>query len=109
MLVSWTNFRAVILSGAVDQEPEVLAGLPLSGPVDVLFLVGFPPGQIGPKDLAGILPRALVVGGKDAAGAVAGESAWLDYPILPYDTLGWIDIVTDGQKMWVEVEKTSGK
>jgi competence protein ComEC len=101
ILVTWHNFRAVILSGAIDQEPEILNGLPLSGPVDALYLVGFQPGQIAPEILDNFQPRVVIIG-EGEPGLAAG------YATLLYNTNGWIDVATDGQQMWVEAEKVSG-
>jgi hypothetical protein len=110
LLVEWDNFRAVLPSGAnFDSLAELGYGAEV-GPVSLLLLAesGFgpinPPGWIESLD-----PQVVVlsVAADDPFGLPdAGVLDSLEHTtLLRTDRDGWVDISTDGQSLWVEIEK----
>jgi competence protein ComEC len=105
LLIEWGNFRGLFPVGA-DFESAAM-GMP---PVNVLLLAegGFAPVN-PPGWIAGLQPELVLlsVAAGNREGLPSPEIAQFlsDYPLLRTDRNGWIEIVTDGEQMWVTAEK----
>ncbi len=114
MLIEYGNFRALLPIGLSDGMLEELEFGNVIGPVDVLLLAdsGYAPSN-PPDILENVNPQLVVL--SVAAGDPQGlpdplvlES--LDgYSVLRTDRSGWITVITDGNEMRVEVERTEVK
>jgi len=91
LLVEYDRFRALLIIGE-PPKGEV------DGPVTALLLGG---GAV--EGLEELRPRVVLVSGKiedpEALEAVQG------WPVLSTGQNGWIEIVTDGEGIWVEAER----
>ncbi len=80
------------------------------GPVTALLLAesGYAPAN-PPEWIAALDPQLILlsVGAADRRGLPSPETleAMQGYPLLRTDRNGWIHIETDGEEMWVEVER----
>lgn len=114
VLIEYGNFRALLPIGLSDGMLEELEFGNVIGPVDVLLLAdsGYAPSN-PPDILENVNPQLVVL--SVAAGDPQGlpdplvlES--LDgYSVLRTDRSGWITVITDGNEMRVEVERTEVK
>jgi competence protein ComEC len=110
MLLEWKNFRALLPIGLDNALIKTLADDHLSSQVNLLLLA-----KNGCKDLnppgwiAALHPQlALIsVAPGDRSGHPDPETlqALDGYSVLRTDQNGWIHVTTDGEQMWVEVEK----
>ena len=110
LLIEYGSFRALLPIGVSDGTFEALEFGNAIGKVDVLLLAesGYAPSN--PPDLVeNVNPQVVIL--SVAAGDPDGlpEQEVLDslggYSLLRTDRNGWIDIVTDGTKMQVNVER----
>ena len=110
VLVEWGNFRAVLPLGIGFDELEALGYGKMIGPVSALLLAdnGYAPAN-PPEWVENLTPEIflLSVSGKDGRGMPSKESleAVSGYTLLRTDRNGWIELTTDGEQMWVEVER----
>jgi competence protein ComEC len=110
LLVSWNKFHMLLPIGANLSTLDALQNGALIGPVDAISLAqnGYAP-LTPPTWIANLNPQLVVVSvapgdvngrpDKETLDALAGRS------ILRTDVNGWIDVSTDGQQMWVNVER----
>jgi competence protein ComEC len=110
LLLEWENFRALLPLGAHEDDYENLRMGKNIGPVTALVLAenGYAP--LNPPDWINTLNPQLVllsVAADDRNGRpdAATLEALGGYSLLRTDQHGWIDISTDGQHMWVEIEE----
>jgi beta-lactamase superfamily II metal-dependent hydrolase len=107
LLIEWNGFRALLPVGAdydsvsADQSP---------GPVTVLLLAdsGFAP--LNPRDwIRSLHPQLVIlsVGAGDLSGLPDPSviESIRDATLLRTDRNGWIEVTTDGNSMWVDVQK----
>jgi competence protein ComEC len=110
VLVEWQGFRALLPVGMnFDTLAELDNGKKI-GPVTVLLLADSGFAQVNPPEwLAALQPRLAVL--SVAAGDPNGlpEQSVLDAlggtTLLRTDRNGWIEVSTDGMRMWADVEK----
>jgi len=110
LLVEWQGFRALLPVGMnFDTLAQLDQGKKI-GPVTVLLLADSGFAQVNPPEwLAALQPRLAVL--SVAAGDPDGlpEQSVLDElkgtTLLRTDRNGWIEVSTDGVRMWVEVQK----
>lgn len=108
-LLEWGKFRALMPIGITFEELETLDYGRRVGPVTALFLVdqGYAPAN-PPEWIANMRPEValLSVAAGDRAGRPDAEvlDALEGYTLLRTDQKGWIELTTDGEQMWVEVE-----
>jgi competence protein ComEC len=110
LLLEWNNFRALLPIGmsfeALDQLKEGAA----IGPVSVLALAdsGYAPSN-PPEWIANLNPELveLSVSAANENGMPDTEvmNTIKDYDLLRTDLNGWIEVTTDGTRMWVNVER----
>ena len=109
LLLSRNSFRALLPTGTVDDNGETLASAP-TRTVSVLLLADGGAKEPNPPDWIAALQPQVVLISADAAGRAERPApevlaALKGYSILRTDQNGWISLSTDGQKMWVEVER----
>jgi competence protein ComEC len=112
VVVEWQNFRAVLPIGVDFEVYEQIEYGKRLGPVTVLLLTqsGYAPANPD-QWLTTIYPQIALI--SVAAGDPNGMPApqplktlqTVNANLFRTDANGWIDIATDGQETWVEVEK----
>jgi competence protein ComEC len=107
LLVEWNGFRALLPIGA---NYDLVSADQSSGPVTVLLLAdsGFAP--LNPRDwIRSLHPQLVVlsVGAGDLSGLPATSviESVRDATLLRTDRNGWIEVTTDGESMWVDVQR----
>ena len=110
LLLEWENFRALLPLGAHEADYESLRMGQDIGPVTVLLLADNGYARLNPPAWINNLNPQLVllsVAADDSAGRP--DAGTLDalggYSLLRTDQHGWIHISTNGEQMWVEIEK----
>jgi competence protein ComEC len=110
LLLEWDKFRALLPLGtnfSVQEELEYGESIKATS----LLLIadsGYAP--VNPPEWIDNLNPQLVIlnvaaGDPDGLPHEATLEAIEDYPLLRTDLNGWIEVITDGAEMWVEVEK----
>ncbi|MCC6298705.1 MAG: ComEC/Rec2 family competence protein [Anaerolineales bacterium] len=110
ILIEWQNFRALLPIGMSFEALDELQNGASVGPVSVLSLAdaGYAPSN-PPDWFANLNPELIVL--NVAAGDINGMpdnqtlEAIKDYSLLRTDQNGWIEITTNGEQMWVNVER----
>jgi competence protein ComEC len=110
LLVEWKGFRALLPMGVNFEVLSQLGTGKSVGPVTALLLADSGFGQSNPPEwLANLHPQVIVLSVKaaDPNGLPDPEVLELagDSNLLRTDQNGWIEISTDGQGLWVDVEK----
>jgi competence protein ComEC len=110
LLLEWKNFRVLLPVGMGFEEMEALENGRRVGRVSALLLAdsGFAP--LNTQEwIANLRPQVVLlsVSPKDATGLPSPEALKVveGYTVLRTDRNGWIELTTDGEQMWVEVEK----
>jgi competence protein ComEC len=109
-LIEWGSFRVVLPVGGGFDELEALQYGRDIGPVNALLLAdnGYGPSN-PPEWIENLSPEIVLlsVSGKDGGGMPSKETleAVQGYTLLRTDRDGWIELSTDGERMWVEVER----
>jgi competence protein ComEC len=110
LLVEWQGFRALLPVGMNLDTLTALDNGKKIGPVSLLLLADSGFAQLNPPDwIAALQPRLAVL--SVAAGDPDGlpEQPVLDElagtTLLRTDRNGWIEVSTDGTRMWVDVEE----
>jgi competence protein ComEC len=110
LLLEWENFRLLLPVGMGFEEMEALENGRRVGRVSALLLAdaGFAP--LNTQEwIANLRPQVVLlsVSPKDATGLPSPEALKVveGYTVLRTDRNGWIELTTDGEQMWVEVEK----
>jgi len=110
LLVEWRGFRALLPVGMnFDSLAELEDGEAI-GPVNVLLLADSGYAPVNPPEWIATLRPQLVIlsvaaGDPDGLPAQAVLDALQGITLLRTDRDGWITVSTDGEQMWVEVEK----
>ncbi len=110
LLIEWKNFRALLPIGMSFEALDELRNGASVGPVSVLSLAdsGYAPSN-PPEWIANLNPELIVL--NVAAGDIDGMpdretlETIKDYSLLRTDQNGWIEITTNGEQMWVNVER----
>jgi beta-lactamase superfamily II metal-dependent hydrolase len=110
MMLEYGSFRALVPIGLDFDTLRDLCSNRGLREIDGLLLAESGYAPLNPPDWIGHLrPRlsVLSVGADDREGLPSPETlAALDgYPLLRTDRNGWVEIVTDGERMWVAVER----
>lgn len=107
LLLSYRDFRALLPFGLDFDDLETLDNGRSIGRVDVLLLAdgGFAPLN-PPNWLHNLAPRLVLLsvaaGNPDGLPAPEVIEALDGYTVLRSDQDGWVRLVTDGQRLWVE-------
>jgi len=110
LLVEWDKFRAVLPLGmSFEALDELHAGADI-GPVSALLLADSGYSLSNPQEWIDNLNPDLAVldvSASDENGMPDQDVLDLlkDYDVLRTDRNGWIDVATDGSRMWVNVER----
>jgi len=110
LLIEYKNFRAVLPVGMSFEALDELKNGATVGPVSLLSLADSGYAASNPEEWISNLNPELVVLSVDAAdenGMPDGEAldAVKGYSLLRTDESGWIEISTNGDQMWVNVER----
>jgi competence protein ComEC len=110
LLIEWDNFRALLPVGMSFEALEELHSGADIGPVSLLSLAdsGYAPSN-PPEWIANLNPELVLlsVSAADENGMPDSEvlDSIKDYQLLRTDQNGWVEISTDGEQMWVNVER----
>jgi competence protein ComEC len=110
LLLEWDRFRAVLPVGMDFESLEALQEDPSLAQVSALLLADCGYAPVNPPEwIEKLRPQVVLlsVGGGDRRGLPSPETleAAVGYTLLRTDVNGWIEISTDGKRMWVQVEK----
>jgi len=110
LLLEWDHYRALLSLGADPESQESLMMGQVVGNVSILLLADQGYAALNSPEWIGNLRPQLVllsVAADDRNGRPDRETidALGGYSLLRTDQHGWIQIATDGQLMWVDVEK----
>jgi len=114
LLVEWKNFRTLLPIGMSFEALDELRNGASIGPVSVLSLAdaGYEASN-PPEWIANLNPEIveLSVDAADQNGMPDGSvlESVKDYELLRTDQNGWIEITSDGEQMWVNVERKSSE
>jgi competence protein ComEC len=110
LLLAWEHFRALLPLGLSDGDLESWRMGADIGQVTLLLLAenGYAPAN-PPTWIENLNPRLVLlsVAPDDRDGLPGAETlaALEGYTLLRTDENGWIEIATDGQQMWLELER----
>ncbi|HET9914914.1 MAG TPA: ComEC/Rec2 family competence protein [Anaerolineales bacterium] len=110
LLIEWKNFRALLPIGMSFEALDELRNGASVGPVNVLLLADAGYAVSNPPEWIANLNPELVLLSVDAADEFGMPDSEVletvkDYDLLRTDQNGWIEIATDGEQMWVNVER----
>jgi competence protein ComEC len=110
LLLEWNKFRALLPIGMNFTALEELRNGEEVGIVALLLLGDSGYAPINPPEwIANLNPQLIVLsvaaGDKDGLPHEGTLEATEDYPLLRTDENGWIEVTTDGKKMWIEIER----
>jgi competence protein ComEC len=110
LLVEWKNFRALLPVGISFEALDELRQGASIGPVSVLSLADSGYAASNPPEwIANLNPEIIVlsVAAADPNGMPDSEVLEIiqDYGVLRTDRNGWVEITTNGERMWVNVER----
>jgi competence protein ComEC len=111
LLLEWQSFRALLPVGMGFEEMEALKYGKTVGRVTALLLADSGYAQLSPPEwIDNLRPQVVLlsVAAGDREGLPDAEAmkAVEGYTVLRTDRNGWIELTTDGEQMWVEVEKS---
>jgi len=108
-LLAWGNFRALLPVGVNFDQLEALGYGKQIGPVTALLLAdqGYAPAN-PPQWIANLRPQVVLLsvaaGNREGLPSPETLQALQGYTLLRTDRNGWIELTTDGEQMWMEVE-----
>jgi competence protein ComEC len=110
LLVEWKNFRTLLPIGMSFEALDELRNGASIGPVTVLSLADAGYAASNPPEwIANLNPEIveLSVDAADQNGMPDGSvlESVKDYELLRTDQNGWIEVTTNGEQMWVNVER----
>ncbi len=110
LLLSYGNLRALLPFGLdADTLEAWLSGAEAPLPVNVLLLAGNGYAPLNPPAwVASLRPEVLLLPVGDNPYNLPDEellSALEGYPLLRTDQRGWIDLATDGKRLWARSER----
>ena len=110
LLVEWNNFRVLLPVGVGFEELEALRYGRAVGRVSALLLAenGYAPAN-PPEWITNLNPQVVLlsVSARDGEGRPSAETleSLQGYTLLRTDRNGWIELSTDGERMWVEAAR----
>jgi len=110
LLIEWESFRALLPIGMSFEALDELRSGADVGPISVLSIADSGYAASNPPEWIANLNPELVLLSVDAAdenGMPDGEvlESVKDYELLRTDQNGWVEITTNGEQMWVNVER----
>jgi len=112
LLLEWNNFRALLPIGMSFEALDELHNGADIGPVSVLSLADSGYAASNPPEwIANLNPELVLlsVSAADENGMPDSEvlESLKDYDLLRTDQNGWVEVTTNGEQMWVNVERQS--
>jgi competence protein ComEC len=110
LLLEWGGFSALLPFGVDVEALEALQNDPELGPLSALLLAesGYaplnPPGWIE-QLRPGVVLLSVAPGDREGRPSPETMEAVQVHTLLRTDRNGWIELTTDGEQMWLEVEK----
>ena len=110
LLLEWNEFRALLPVGMnFNAQEELKYGEDIKS-TSLLLIADSGYAPINPPEwIANLNPQLIILsvaaGDPDGLPHEGTLEAVEDYPLLRTDYNGWIEVITDGTEMWVEVEK----
>jgi competence protein ComEC len=110
LLLEYENFRGLLPIGMSFEALDELRNGADVGPVSVLLLAdsGYAPSN-PPEWIANLNPEMILLsveaGDKDGLPDADTLETIKDYSLLRTDKNGWVEISTNGEQMWVNVER----
>lgn len=110
LLLEWDDFRALLPVGMSFEALDQLSDGAEIGPVTLLSLADSGYAESNPPEwIANLNPELVLlsVSAADENGMPDGEvlESLKDYELLRTDSNGWVEITTNGEQMWVNVER----
>ena len=110
LLLEWNNFRALLPVGLDEDSLAELQNDPTLRDISALLLADGGSAALNPPSwLRRLNPQLILlsVGAGDLRGRPDAEvmDALEGYNFMRTDQNGWIELATDGEQMWVEVEQ----
>jgi competence protein ComEC len=110
LLLEWHEFRALLPVGMSFSAQEELKYGEDFKTTSLLLIADSGYAPINPPEwIANLNPQLVILdvaaGDADGLPHEGTLEAIKDYPLLRTDYNGWIEVVTDGTRMWVEVER----
>ncbi len=110
LLLEWENFRALLPVGMDFETLEILQNERSLVPVNALLLAESGYAPVNPPEwIDKLRPQVVLlsVAPDDRQGLPPPETlqAVGSYTLLRTDQNGWIQLSTDGEQLWVEVER----
>jgi hypothetical protein len=110
LALEWDNFRALLPVGMDFEALEGLLACQDLGPLSALLLADSGYAPLNPPELFDRMQPAVVLlsveaGNREGLPSPEVLKALQGYTLLRTDRHGWIEITTDGEQMWVEVER----
>jgi len=110
LLVEWGNFRTLLPVGMSFEALDELRNGAEVGPESVLSLADAGYAASNPPEwIANVNPELVLlsVSAADENGMPDSEvlESIKDYQLFRTDRNGWVEIITDGERMWVNVER----
>lgn len=110
LLIEWNTFRALLPVGMNFEALEELEYGKAIGKTSLLLLSDSGYAPISPPEwIANLNPQVILLsvaaGDKDGLPHQQLLDSLEDHPLLRTDRNGWIEVITDGEQMWVRVEK----
>jgi competence protein ComEC len=110
LLVEWGNFRTLLPVGMSFEALDELRSGADVGPISVLSLADSGYSASNPPEwIANLNPELVLlsVSAADENGMPDREvlESLQDYQLLRTDQNGWVEITSDGERMWVSVER----
>ena len=110
LLVEWGGFRALLPIGINFDTLDELKNGQAVGPVTALLLADSGYAPLNPPEwIAALRPQVVILsvaaGDPDGLPDQYALDAAKDITLLRTDQNGWITVSTDGEQMWVEVER----
>jgi hypothetical protein len=109
LILQWRSFHALLPFPAANTPLTTITTTPPT-PVNVLLLAGHGEATLNPPAWLTSLQPQLVIASLDPGGPqpqieAQVQAALNGYPLLTNEDHGWIEVSTDGDKMWVTTEK----
>ena len=110
LLLEYKNFRALLPIGMSFEAMDELREGASVGPVSLLLLAdsGYAPSN-PPEWITNLNPELILLsveaGDRDGRPDAEVLEATKDYSLLRTDESGWVEISTNGEQMWVNVER----
>jgi competence protein ComEC len=107
LLVEWRNFRLLLPMGMDLEALQAMQAMP--GSVTALLLAESGYAPLNPPRLIerlrpGVVLLSVAPGDREGRPSPETLEAVAGYNVLRTDQNGWIELTTDGEQMWVEVE-----